>query len=240
MPKAKIVTYTKGDAYIYLKTLLEKSKEFKKDVEELRKSYKIDLSKIEGDIDDDKIALKHVKRLEIGLNPPDLSNKTKFKQLCKKYFIPNQFQKGLNHFVYTNNTTKLLSDSVKLIYSSDNKPKELKDELLIPHALLYIPLNISQQKYSQNWKEVKVMLQEAQKHFNSFFTGVHKWKNGVMFDRALEAYRLHKEGKKRKEIFEELVKKKFFLNNKQFDDQGEPYGWISNIEKQIVSLQNWK
>ena len=241
MPKKKEIIITKGSAYIYLKSLLTLSEDFKEDVFKIREKYKIQLPeapKPKSGESSDAFALRELQHFEFIQNDLKSYIETpEFKKLCEKFFIPTEFNAKINRYLYTNNSSDVLGHVVR--------SKIIPTGYEVPYIEMQFPFYISQEDYKKAWKIFKERQSSLLRNKGKNKPVYHLWKNVKMseskpFDRALCAYRLSKKYKDITKIIGNLLKKGKISKAEAETLHGnkEVYSWISKIEVQVKSLEN--
>lgn len=238
MPKQKEITLSRESAYIYLKTLLTMSEEFRGAVEQLRELLNINPFAKQPSYEDDPAGhILYTKKHSGGHDPTPLTNEA-FREFCEHFFIPKHLQAGMSRYITLNDSSKLLPSYTRIaipLPSSTSNQAEMQPQStnpLAPLATIQIPMMSSKEEMYNIYKDLKDKLDEF-----GFYRGFATWKQGWSFDRALCAYRLHQQGHTGKELHQELRNEKV-IGKKEVFEAADILKWIRKIEVQIKSLEH--
>lgn len=224
---------TKGSAYIYLKTLLEKSKIFPKHCKKIRKALGIEVQKQA----DPTLYPSNWQELENKKQYFDLGERSEFVEFCDYFFLPESFRLGFAVYLHTGHTAAILDTSIHVMTSSKPEPQLMNDKkFLVPYTAIYVPVGVSREKLQKQWK----IISENQNLANAFMYGVHKWKDSTPFDAALIGYRFkRKDPKTKPDVIMEAIRAERVYNSLAAIPFGEVRKNMKHIEKQICALKNW-
>ncbi len=234
----------RGDAFAYLHALLTKSNLFKEEMNKLRES--LDLSII-GVIDEnlasDAELIAHFRlKHELDNNTMKLIRNKEFVSFCHTFYLSKYFYKDIARIVLGLDFNEVFNSSISTYNSSYYRSKDLysftyKEHSLVPPAFIKVPINF----LTGDLKEVKSIIVEAQQRVGDYFTDVHLWDAGTVFDRAYLAYKLTKVGYNPEQRRTEVISK-LNLDSRGMGEYFEKkiQKEIKIIERQIARIQNYK
>lgn len=257
--KFKEVVCSRSKAYIYLKGLIEVSQDFKGKIENLRANLGIDLNagknlpwhkikplkKMYSEKGKKKLSLKEAAelkmfakaavRLEAYLRAPQLSENKEFIDICEEYYLPKDFWHGLEIFIFTGNAEKLLNNKIKTVSMRGKTAPIKQDNFLVPHIVLYLPIDASKEEFKASWKDVKATCALT----NGYWLKNREWKHGETFDKAFKAYKIFQEQPSEKTLKNKLLESKKYERESMIDTK-DAYNSIKRIGEQIESLKKWR
>ncbi|MFN7160795.1 MAG: hypothetical protein ACK4NC_04280 [Candidatus Gracilibacteria bacterium] len=213
----KIVSVSRGSAFIYLKTLFYKSKLFESAMNKCFKNRE----------------LYNFRLVDQALMIDQTSSA--FLELAKEFYIPKFFYSLLSkriaeypERIVLNTVTHLTTTS----YNGNGTASIAPVASMVPYVTLQVPYDITSVEFRKMWKEID----EQKKLIQHFFFDTRIWDKGRSFDIALRAYQLKNGGMTMKTALE-YIYKEFEIKKNYSSIETIIYKEVKEIEKQINSIR---
>lgn len=231
--KSKSLEVSRANAYMYIATLLQKSRLFNQIVDHIRNQYDIKcddyVSKNAQNEEDILKRLQKRQTVKTNTSHPFIQKK-EFQKLVKDFFIHRRYWQTVLIYIFTGSASFALRE----IWSKGIGEKWENTEeagCTVMRIFAAFPITIQREEYEKYWAEIQEMR-------NEFFNKkrIHSWDSAETFDRALRAYILTREGKTLNEVKTILCSEGYYKQENTIDDANIRRG-RNKIEAQIKSME---
>jgi hypothetical protein len=241
-------------AYIFLSTMLGKSQFFIERREKLRERLEVQIpeklpkeNKLTKDgiveCSDEECRENFKIRWELRnrsrLCSSSLENDPIYQEIKQFFFLPDEAEYGIRMYLFANgNTNYILGGGLETSFSltSFDAPEPQKKSLnLIRRFTITGPVNIKKSDFDHSWEEI----QEKNRYFSQF-SKTHSWRDGEVFERAINAFRYSKQELTNIDIMEKIYGgtyegRKNLLHDKEREMRRDRI----KIEQQIASVNEF-